>query len=164
MDAKKLLGDVPWITKDGSFDPAKFPIDGILMQALDRNAEAFRSGLNMLRSMRSHGREEAGVFLLGLLVACDDSLERRSLIVEALQGVNTKACANLLFGELKRVKSSNTTRQYLATVIRVLTSMPSEVVEDGFVTLANDKSFSQKMRAKFKAVIEKDRHFDDDWF
>ena len=110
--------------------------------------------MNMLRSMHSHGRQEAGVFLLGLLVACDDNLERRSLIVEALRGVNTKACADLLFGELRRVKSSNTTRRYLATVIRVLASMPSELIQDGFTALANDRSFSQKMRAKFKAVVQ----------
>ena len=154
MDSNELLGKVPWITRDGDVDLGRLPIDGILQQALDRNAEPFRSAVNMLRSMHSHGRQEAGVFLLGLLVACDDNLERRSLIVEALRGVNTKACADLLFGELRRVKSSNTTRRYLATVIRVLASMPSELIQDNFTALANDRSFSQKMRAKFKAVVQ----------
>jgi hypothetical protein len=163
MDSNQLLGKVPWITKGGDLDVGKFPIDGVLQQALDQNAGPFRSGLNMLRCMHSHGRQEAGVFLLGLLVACDDNLERRSLIVEALQGVNTKACADLLFGELRRVKSSNTTRRYLATVIRVLASMPSELIQDGFAALADDKSFSQKMRAKFRALVAEVRRFDDDW-
>lgn len=164
MDARNLSGKVQWITKDGDFDLAQFPIDSVLQQALDTNAEAFRSGVSLLGSMYGHGREEAGVFLMGLLLACDDSLERRSLIVEALRGVKTKACANLLFGELKRVTSSNTTRRYLATVIKTLASMPLELVQDGFVTLADDKSFSQKMRAKFKAVVAKAPHFDGDWF
>ena len=31
MDPEKLLGNVPWITKEGFFDPAGFPIDGILV-------------------------------------------------------------------------------------------------------------------------------------
>ena len=163
MDPNELLGKMLWVTKDGEVDLGKFPIDGVLQQALDRSAEPFRSGVNMLRSMQSHGRREAGVFLLGLLVASDDNLERRSLIVDALQGVNTKACADLLFGELRRVKSSNTTRRYLATVIRVLASMPSELIRDGFAALADDKSFSQKMRAKFKALVAESRRLDEPW-
>ena len=74
--------------------------------------------------------------------------------------IDTKPCADLLFSELKRVKSSNTTRRYLATVINVLSSMPSELIEDGFQTLAEDSSFSPKMRDKFRAVLEK-RLFED---
>ena len=96
-------------------------------------------------------------------MACDDNLDRRSLILEALQGVNTKACADLLFWELRRVRSSNTTRRYLATVIRVLASMPSELIQDGFSALADDKSFSQKMRAKFKSVIAESHRLEDEW-
>jgi hypothetical protein len=40
--------------------------------------------------------------------------------------------------------------------------MPSELVEEGFEALAEDKSFSYKMRDKFRAVLEK-RIFDDTW-
>ncbi len=163
MNAKKLLGNATWISKDGDLDPAKFPIDGTLKQALSSDMGQFRSGLNMLGSMCAHGRDEAGIFLLGLWVACNDDLERRSLIVEALGGVNTKACADLLFAELKRVKSSNTTRRYLAAVNKVLASMPSELVQEGFTSLANDTSFSQKLRAMFKEVIGECRHFEEDW-
>jgi len=164
MDAKKSLGNVTWITKDGDLDPAKSPIDGTLKQAIAAEMAKFRSGLIMLGSMHSHGRDEAGIFLMGLLVACDEDLERRGLIVEALQGVNTKACADLLFGELKRVKSSNTTRRYLATVIKVLASMPTELVQEGFTLLANDPSFSHKMRAKFEEAIIESRHSEEDWY
>jgi hypothetical protein len=42
--------------------------------------------------------------------------------------------------------------------------MPSELVLDEFATLAQDKSFSQKMRAKFKAVLAKDALDDLDLF
>jgi hypothetical protein len=78
--------------------------------------------------------------------------------------VRTKPSADLLFAELRRVKSSNTTRRYLGTVIKVLASMPRELIEDGFAELAADKSFSQKMRDKFRAVISRDSGLDDDWF
>jgi hypothetical protein len=164
MDAKKLFRNAPWISKDGNLDLAKFPIDGTLKQALSGDMGQFRSGVNTLRAMQSHGRDEAGIFLLGLLVACDENLDRRGLIVEALQGVKTKACADTLFGELKRVKSSNTTRRYLATVIKVLASMPPNLVEEGFTLLANDTSFSYKMRAKFEEAIIESRHAEEEWY
>ena len=103
MDPKKLLGNVPWITKEGYFDPAPFPIDGVLKQALSDDDQEFRTGLNMLRSMYVHGRMEAGVFLLGVLVNGEDHWEKRIRIVEALKGINTKPCADLLFGEFAEV-------------------------------------------------------------
>jgi hypothetical protein len=160
VDPKNLSGKFPWITKEGFFDPAQFPIDGVLNQALSDDDQQFRSGLNLLQSMYVHGRQEAGVFLLGLLVTCEDDWERRIRIVEALKGIGTKPCAELLFGELKRIKSSNTTRRYLASVIKVLASMPLELIEAGFESLAQDKSFSQKMRDKFKAVLRNDHDSD----
>ena len=155
MDPKKLLGNVPWITKDGNFDLTRFPIDNVLKQALSQDDQEFRTGLNLLASMSDLGRTEAGVFLLGLLVNSDDKWEKRITIVEAMKFIKTKPCANLLFSELKRVKSSNTTRTYLATVIKVLSAMPSELIEAGFRTFAEDNSFSPKMREKFRAVLEK---------
>jgi hypothetical protein len=163
VDPKNLSGKFPWITKEGFFDPAQFPIDGVLNQALSDDDQQFRSGLNLLQSMYVHGRQEAGVFLLGLLVTCEDDWERRIRIVEALKGIGTKPCAELLFGELKRIKSSNTTRRYLASVIKVLASMPLELIEAGFESLAQDKSFSQKMRDKFKAVL-RNNHDSDELF
>ncbi len=164
MNAKKLLGNATWISKDGDLDPAKFPIDGTLKQALSSDMGQFRSGLTMLGSMCAHGRDEAGIFLLGLWVASSEDLERRGLIAEALWGVKTKACADLLFAELKRVRSSNTTRRYLAAVIKVLASMPPNLVQDGFTSLANDTSFSYKMRAKFEEAIIESRHSEKEWY
>jgi hypothetical protein len=105
-----------------------------------------------LRLMYGSGRKEAGVFLMGLLAASDENWDRRLTIVEALRDVQTDACAHLLFAELRRVKSSNTTRRYLDGVIRSLVAMPAELVEEEFIALAEDRSFSHKMRSKFKAA------------
>jgi hypothetical protein len=162
VDSKKLHGKVPWITKEGNFDPGKFPIDSALKQALSDDDQQFRSGLSMLSSMCGHGRTEAGVFLLGLLVNCEDNWERRIKIVEAMKEIDTKPCADLFFSELKRVKSSNTTRRYLGAVIKVLSTMPSELIEEGFEALAEERSFSPKMRDKFREVLENRLHVEDD--
>jgi len=154
---------VPWITKDGLLDVAKLPFEGILMQAMASDAETFHSGVVILRMMYERGRKEAGVFLLGLLVASDDDLDRRLMIVEVLSSVQTEACARLLFAELRRIKSSNTTRRYLISVIKVLAAMPAELVQEGFEALAEDSSFSYRMRGKFRAAAAR---FDDlpaDW-
>ncbi len=93
---------------------------------------------------------------------CEDNWEKRISIVEAMRGIDTKPRADLLFAELRRVKSSNTTRRYLGAVIKVLATLPSELVEEGFEALAEDKSFSPKMRDKFRAVLEQ-RLFEDSW-
>ena len=155
MNPKKPLGNVPWITRDGNLDLTRFPIDNVLKQALSQDDQEFKTGLNVLSSMCGFGRTEAGVYLMGVLLNCDDNWEKRITIMEAMKFVHTKPCANLLFCELKRVKSSNTTRRYLGAVIKVLSSMPSELVEEGFETLAEDRSFTAKMRDKFRAVLEK---------
>jgi hypothetical protein len=158
VDPKKLHGKFPWITKDGSLDLTRFPIDSVLKQALSDDDQEFRTGLNLLMSMSGYGRTEAGVYLLGLLVRCDDNWEKRIKIVEAMKAIKTKPCADLLFGELKRVKSSNTTRRYLTTVIQVLSLMPSELIKEGFESLAADTSFTQRMRDKFKAALQDKDH------
>jgi len=80
VDPTKL----PWITKEGNFDPGEFPIDDVLKQAVGSDESQFRSALMMLQSMYYHGRKEAGIFLLGLLLTCEDEWEQRSAIVEAL--------------------------------------------------------------------------------
>ena len=162
MDPKMLLGNVPWITKEGYFDPGKFPIDSALKQVLADDHQEFRSGLNLLCSMYGHGRTEAWIFLVGLLATCEDNWDKRISIVEAMRGIDTKPIADLLFSELKRVKSSNTTRRYLGAVIKVLSTMPTGLVEEGFEALAEDRTFSHKMREKFRAVLEK-RFLDDNW-
>jgi hypothetical protein len=154
---------VPWITKEGYFDPGHFPIDSILQQAVGQDERQFRSALLTLQSMYGHGRQEAGVFLLGLLVSCEDDWDKRIAIVEALNRTDTQACVDLLFRELKRVKCSNTTRRYLTRILTVLVSMPSELVLPGFELLFSDKSFSPKLRQKVTALLQQ-RSTEDDSF
>ena len=107
-----------------------------------------------LGSMVSHGRADAGVFLLGLLRYYEHDLGRLEVIVEALRAFRNERCATALFHELRRVKGSNATRRYLDHVITTLTRFPVHMVEDGFRVLAADPSFSHRMRVKFARAIE----------
>jgi len=52
------------------------------------------SPLGILKLMHQYGCQEAGIYLLGLLVNWeDDAWKKRRLIVEALEDFNTKGCA-----------------------------------------------------------------------
>jgi len=143
----------PWITKEGYIDPAKIPMDYTLRETVSCSTEEFWAPLSVLQTMHRHGRQEAGIYLLGLLLNCDDDWEKRSLIVKTLERFNTRGCANLLFSELNRVKGSNTTRQYINTILKVLASMPLEFIEAGFEELTRDKSFTYRRRHQFEEIL-----------
>jgi hypothetical protein len=125
-----------------------------MRQCLDPGTEDFRHGCRFLGSMASHGRIDAGIFLLGLLRYFEDDLTVMTTVVESLGDFQDGRCAGALFGELRRVQSSNRTRKYLDTVIRTLTRLPAALVQAGFQDLAEDSSFSYRMRAKFAAAAE----------
>ncbi|HBR09813.1 hypothetical protein LR021_05395 [Candidatus Bipolaricaulota bacterium] len=150
--------DVPWITDDGYFDPSKFPVDTVLKQTLSKDYEQFWNGCRMMQTIYQSDRPEAGVYLLGLLHHYRNDLERLVVVVETLRGFHTIECADALFSELLRIKSSNTTRKYLRMVIATLSSFPDGMVEEGFQRLAEDKSFSYRMRKKFRDILEMKRY------
>jgi hypothetical protein len=143
-----------WITPEGFFDPTKFPIDGVLRQALDEDAELFHGACTMLATMASHDRREAGIFLLGLLSYYQDDLEWLSSVVQALRAFPTRQAMDALTAELRRVPSTPSTRGYLNAVLEALTGFPGDLVCDRLGALAADKSFSVKWRKKFEAAFE----------
>lgn len=141
---------IPWLTSNGSLDPAKFPMEGLLPQALDSDFDSFRTACTMLSAICRAGRAEAGVYLLGLLRLYHVDLERLEVVVEYLSAFPTPECAEALFAEIRRVKSSNSTRRYIASVLRTLSRFPAPLVQQGFQALADDNSFSSKMRQRFR--------------
>lgn len=150
MKSKRPKPRMTGMTAHGFIDPAHFPIDPVLKHALSDDRKEFQSAVGLLRSMYNHDREEAGVFLIGLLLVCGDNWEKRRTIANALYDVQSEACVNVLFGELKRVKNTNSTRRYLNEVIDVLSCMTPALVLAGFEELAADKSLTPRMRAKFR--------------
>jgi len=148
------LPNVPWITEDGYLDLSKFPIDSTLAQAVGDDEERFHEACRMLTSMVYAGRTEAAVFLYGLLRFCDDSRIKKESVVKALGAAETQQSADLLFEELKKTKSSNSTRSYLTVLLKVLRGFPSELVRDGFEGLLADSRWSYKMKRKFATALE----------
>ena len=149
--------NAPWITEDGDIDPGKFPIDQTLERTLDQDFEEFRQACSVLRLMHQQGKIGAAIYLLGLLHHYRDNYERLIEIVTYLQGYKTRECAEALLSEIRRVKSSNTTRRYINTILKALSSFPLEMVENGLTVLAEDKTFTYKMRNKFSDLIEEKR-------
>ena len=111
--------------------------------------------LGLLQVMHGAGREEAGVFLLGLLAHSGDDSRRRAEIVQRLEGYDTPECAHFLFEELERVKSNTTTRGYLTAVLKVLSTMPRQLVQSRFLSLIADHRFTQKMRDRLIEALDK---------
>lgn len=149
---RRQLGNVPWLTKNG-LDLARFPIGGVLRQVVHGSEEEVRAGLRVLQAMQQRGRVEAGIFLLGLLSSSEDDWKRREGIVRALEGFEAAGCVRFLCAELRRVKSSNTTRRYLGAIVDVLAGMPLELIEKDLGEMADDARFSPRMRDKFVRAL-----------
>jgi hypothetical protein len=154
----KRRSNVPWLTNDGYINLANVPIDAVLRQTLSKDMDEFGSGCNLLQSMAGGGRTEAGIYLLGLLRHYQNDLVRLKIIVERLSTFLTPECAEALLHELKRVKSSNTSRGYLAVVLKILSRFPYEIAGERLLDLASDENFSYKMRTKFRTVLDAMRY------
>ena len=148
------IESIPWITAEGMLDLVKLPIDSILRDTLSPEFERFRSGCVLLGSMAGSGRAEAGVHLVGLMQYFAADLERLAVVADQLSHFCHESSANALLGELRRVKSSNSTRRYLDQVLRSVTRLPKHLVNAGLEDLAYDCSFSAKMRAKFLNALD----------
>ena len=145
---------VPWITKDGYIDLKKLPIDSTLRQSLGKDDRDFCSACRLLASMYASGREEAAVYLYGLLTIYRNDIYRKEVIVDSLCHVKTGECAESLFAELEKTESSNTNRKYINAVLKSLSFFPLEQIESGFEKLLTDKKWSYRMKTKFREILE----------
>jgi len=158
---RRNISDAPWITKDGVIDISKLPLEYNFDAATGSNRQSALESIRVLKLATHHGRLDASVFLMGLLVSLPlEDWEMRSATVDALQYTHSQQCAMLLFSEIRRVKSSNTTRRYIDAILDVLGSFPEKLVRTEFEALAADTCFSHKMRQKFRALAEPEHgHF-----
>ncbi len=142
---------------------SNLPIDNIFQTALSDNKDDFEGALSLLSLLYNNGRLEAAVFLLGLLFNCSENdFDRRSVIIKSLKGFNSKAFVEILIFELKRVKKSNSSRKYITLILKILFSMPKNLIEIRFIELSNDKDFSHRMRQKFNELAMKSVFSEDD--
>ena len=140
--------------QDAFNDPENCSLDPVAKMALSDDRHEYSWALHLLRNMYEFDREEAGVFLVGHFAHCGNDWEKRMAIVNVLYHVQTAPCVRLLFGELRRVKNTNSTRRYLRELISVLRDMPPKLVRPGFEALAEDKSFTNRARMKFQHVLD----------
>lgn len=156
MDLKKLKEkyNIPWLTEDGDIDYSKYPIEQPAKNSLSEDEQKFRNACNLLGYMAREGRQDAAIFLFGLVSYYNDDYKKLEIIVKNLYNFQTKVCVRFLFGEIERVKSSNTTRIYINTIINTLRYFPSDLVLEKFIEFSENKKFSYRMRNKFSAIIE----------
>ena len=100
---RKELPNVPWITKDGSVDMGKIPIEYNFQSAIGSNREKAFNSIRIISSASCHGRKDASIFLMGLLVGLPpDDWEMRTAVVEALQYTqNRTMCCTTNLGNPK---------------------------------------------------------------
>ena len=148
---KADFANVPWLTEQG-LDLSRIPIDSVLRQALSSDAEQFRSGCTLLKSMSHGGRAEAGVFLLGLLRLYSDDYVRLALIAEALGSFPTMATVDALASELRRVKGSSSTRAYLRRIIDTFSNFPAQLVDEQIEELSSDPQVGARFRQRLRSM------------
>lgn len=105
--------------------------------------------------MVANDRSEAGVYLVGLLRYYGNDLKRLEVIVQELGHFQHESSAEALLGELRRVKSSNSTRRYLDRVLRSIGGMSEPLVGLGLRDLIGDAGFTPRMREKFRETLER---------
>jgi hypothetical protein len=155
MTTKRPARDrFPVILEDAFHDPENCPLDLAAKVALSDDREQYTWALYLLRNMSEFGRQDAGVFLLGLLIACGDNWEKRTAVIGMLHAVETDACVDVLLGELRRVKSTNSARRYLQAVIDALSVRPSNLVRSRLEALSEDVSLTPSVRAKLQAALD----------
>jgi hypothetical protein len=144
----------PEVLEAAFHDPENCPIDPVVKLTLSDDPQTYGSALRLLRNMAEFKRDEAAVFLIGLLMTCGDDWEKRITIVGYLHAVETEACVDVLLGEMRRVKSTNQTRPYLLEVIRTLSGMPPELVRSKLQALAEDESLTPWVRTRIEAAMD----------
>ena len=155
MKPKRRASDgFPPVLEAAWHDPENCPIDPVVKLALSDDPHGYKWALPLLRNMAEFKREEAGVFLIGLLMTCGDKWKKRMTIVGLLHAVESDACVDVLLGELRRVKSTNKTRPYLQEVIGTLSCMPPKLVRSELEALAEDASLTPWVRTRIQAALE----------
>lgn len=156
MDLKKLQREynTSWLTEDGDIDFSKYPIEVPAKDSLSNDEEKFRNACRLLGIILNEERKDAAIFLFGLICYYKNDIKRLEIIVENLRNFETKECVNFLFDEIERVKSSNTTRIYINTIIDTLRYFQSDLVLEKFIEFSENKKFSYKMQNKFLTAVE----------
>ncbi|MEW6751078.1 MAG: hypothetical protein AB1505_08870 [Candidatus Latescibacterota bacterium] len=134
-------------------DLRTLPIDPILRQALGANDEHASDAWRVLGAMAESERDEAGIFLLGLMRLHGGDLKRMTLLVDAVSSFRSRAAAEALKEEFYRVPSTPASRTYLNEVLRALTRLPAPLGREACEKLADDERLSVRWRRRFEEAL-----------
>ena len=150
MNVNSNVGFPRWMTAEGTLDLAELPIDGILKQAIDPEFERFRSAYGLLGCMAGAGRREAGLYLIGLLGLYPSDLQRLEVIAGAAWAFFPRVVREPTLGR----DPARQKFEYHSAILGPAV-LPLYLVKSGLEGLAEDTSFSPKMRAKFRNCCER---------
>lgn len=151
-DIDKLLNQIPWFV-NGTFDYAKYPIEHITRDAFSNDRQKISNTIYLLTEMILAGRKDALCFFYGLFEFFKDDIRTMEIIAERLCRIENKQYVNFLFKQIEITESSNTTRIYLNSLIKVLSHYQLEWIENGFRSLIENKKFSYRMKQKFLEIL-----------
>ncbi len=131
------------------------PTEPLCCRATGSDKHDAADAVRVLQSMVSYGRIDALLCLIGLLAYLpQDNWDVRGEVVEALGGSPSEQTRSLLFGELRRVQPTNTTRRYLDRVIKTISRFPQELIHEEAERFKNDTSVSRTYRQKLAEALE----------
>ena len=100
---------------------------------------------------------------MGCLLYLEDDWERRIIVVEALRGFDTPACARLFLDELRRVRGDNRTRRYLRAILDAMSTLSPKHVVPGLEELLADKVLGPRISTRAQELLYRLEMGEDLW-
>ena len=135
------------------FDLKELPMEVALHNIIDGTDGDLRDRCGALLAMYRAGKKEVPIFLYGLMAYNYRNIARKEIIVQALENLETKEWANILFNELRYIESNNSTRSYIDAIVKSISKFPLDMIRKDMETLLNDKKWSYKMKKKFEDIL-----------
>jgi len=135
------------------FDLKELPMEVALHNIIDGTDGDLRDRCGALLAMYRVGKKEVPIFLYGLMAYNYRNIARKEIIVQALENLETKEWANILFNELRYIESNNSTRSYIDAIVKSISKFPLDMIRKDMETLLNDKKWSYKMKKKFEDIL-----------
>jgi len=134
-------------------DLKELPMEAALHNIMDGSPGDLRDRCSALLAMYRAGKKEVPIFLYGLMAYNYKNIERKEIIVEALENIQTKEWANVLFNELRNIESNNSTRRYIDVILKSISKFPLDMVREDMETLLKDKKWTYKMKKRFEDIL-----------
>jgi len=140
-------------------DWKKLPVDHHAKKLRSKSARERDRAISTLGGLIALGNEAAFQSLLEFLSALGPpaTLEEVHLKIEILESMRVsrdrEKAVPCLVDELRRTKSSNTTRQWISAVLEFLAACPYDVIGKPLERMLSEKIFSRRLEGKVKEAL-----------